>query len=239
MLTYLGDEADHYGRQRMFGSLGWGLAMFFVGIALDHSTAFPGHPCGPHEKERNYTICFAVFSVLMGCALITASQFKVSEKVLSFEKVCLCAGFFFLFCTLCDLMQVKRVWVFLYRDMCLYLCLYIPLLSPVSARTTYDTYLLFSVLLLGSIQWHELGRGERTSGQRTKTLEWAQDPNARTEIAEAEDWWSYWNNQGKAEFWIYLQNECPLKTFDSICLIQNSAWFSFVSVNQYFHEVSK
>ncbi|XP_047500797.1 major facilitator superfamily domain-containing protein 6-like isoform X2 [Penaeus chinensis] len=76
VLTYLGDEADHYGRQRMFGSLGWGLAMFFVGIALDHSTAFPGHPCGPHEKERNYTICFAVFSVLMGCALITATQFK-------------------------------------------------------------------------------------------------------------------------------------------------------------------
>ncbi|XP_066958533.1 major facilitator superfamily domain-containing protein 6 isoform X2 [Macrobrachium rosenbergii] len=76
VLTYLGEEADHYGRQRMFGSLGWGLAMFFVGIALDHSTAFPGHPCGPHEKERNYTICFAVFSVLMGCALITASQFK-------------------------------------------------------------------------------------------------------------------------------------------------------------------
>ncbi|KAG0711974.1 Major facilitator superfamily domain-containing protein 6 [Chionoecetes opilio] len=76
VLTYLGDEADHYGRQRMFGSLGWGLAMFFVGIALDHSTAFPEHPCKPHEKERNYTICFAVFSVLMGCAFITASQFK-------------------------------------------------------------------------------------------------------------------------------------------------------------------
>ncbi|XP_063878953.1 major facilitator superfamily domain-containing protein 6-like isoform X1 [Scylla paramamosain] len=76
VLTYLGDEADHYGRQRMFGSLGWGLAMFFVGIALDHSTAFPDHPCKPHEKERNYTICFAVFSVLMGCAFITASQFK-------------------------------------------------------------------------------------------------------------------------------------------------------------------
>ncbi|KAG7172105.1 Major facilitator superfamily domain-containing protein 6-like 1, partial [Homarus americanus] len=76
VLTYLADEADHYGRQRMFGSLGWGLSMFFVGIALDHSTAFPGHPCRPHEKERNYTICFAVFSVLMGCALITASQFK-------------------------------------------------------------------------------------------------------------------------------------------------------------------
>lgn len=94
MLTYLGDEADHYGRQRMFGSLGWGLAMFFVGIALDHSTAFPGHPCGPHEKERNYTICFAVFSVLMGCALITASQFKVSKKVEVLEMCAYVSVFF-------------------------------------------------------------------------------------------------------------------------------------------------
>lgn len=65
----------------MFGSLGWGLAMFFVGIALDHSTAFPNHPCGPDVKEKNYTICFATFSVLMGAALITATQinFKYEE----------------------------------------------------------------------------------------------------------------------------------------------------------------
>lgn len=59
----------------MFGSLGWGLAMFFVGIALDHSTAFSSHPCGgPQRFEKNYTICFATFSVLMGAALITATQ---------------------------------------------------------------------------------------------------------------------------------------------------------------------
>lgn len=65
----------------MFGSLGWGLAMFFVGIALDHSTAFPNHPCGPEKKEKNYTICFATFSVLMGAALISATQinFKYEE----------------------------------------------------------------------------------------------------------------------------------------------------------------
>lgn len=72
----------------MFGSLGWGLAMFFVGIALDHSTAFSSHPCGgPQRFEKNYTICFATFSVLMGAALITATQvrsarFPFSQKVL-------------------------------------------------------------------------------------------------------------------------------------------------------------
>lgn len=75
-LSHLGENMDHYGRQRMFGSLGWGVAMFFVGIALDHSTSFPNHPCGPYEKERNYTICFATFSVLMGCAFISATQLK-------------------------------------------------------------------------------------------------------------------------------------------------------------------
>ncbi|XP_044259089.1 major facilitator superfamily domain-containing protein 6 isoform X2 [Tribolium madens] len=74
VITLLGEDADRYGHQRMFGSLGWGLAMFFVGIALDHSTAFPNHPCGPDKKEKNYTICFAIFSVLMGAALITATQ---------------------------------------------------------------------------------------------------------------------------------------------------------------------
>lgn len=75
-LSYLAENTDNYGRQRMFGSLGWGLAMFFVGIALDHSTVFPDHPCMPHVRERNYTICFATFSVLMGCALIAATQFR-------------------------------------------------------------------------------------------------------------------------------------------------------------------
>lgn len=79
-LTVLGDDVDYYGRQRMFGSLGWGLAMFVVGIALDHSLAFPEHPCGEIETgEKNYTICFAVFSVLMSCAFITASQFTFSN----------------------------------------------------------------------------------------------------------------------------------------------------------------
>lgn len=82
VITLLGENADKYGHQRMFGSLGWGLAMFFVGIALDHSTAFPNHPCGPEKQEKNYAICFATFSVLMGAALLTATQinFKYDES---------------------------------------------------------------------------------------------------------------------------------------------------------------
>ncbi|XP_076165616.1 major facilitator superfamily domain-containing protein 6 jef isoform X2 [Ptiloglossa arizonensis] len=85
VITLLGEDADRYGHQRMFGSLGWGLAMFFVGIALDHSTAFPDHPCGPDIREKNYTICFAIFSVLMGAALITATQINFKYYVVDSE----------------------------------------------------------------------------------------------------------------------------------------------------------
>ena len=77
-LQYLGPtRTDLYGRQRMFGSLGWGIAMFVVGLLLDRSKAFTDHPCGQAgPDERNYTVCFAIFSVLMGCALIVATQLK-------------------------------------------------------------------------------------------------------------------------------------------------------------------
>ena len=35
-------RCDFNGRGRMYGSLGWGLAMFIIGIALDNSTYIPG-----------------------------------------------------------------------------------------------------------------------------------------------------------------------------------------------------
>lgn len=46
VLNLLGKEnADQYGRQRMFASIGWGLTMFFVCLTLDHSHTFTNHPC--------------------------------------------------------------------------------------------------------------------------------------------------------------------------------------------------
>ena len=38
VITLLGEEnQDKYGGQRMFGSIGWGLSMFIMGMVLDHS----------------------------------------------------------------------------------------------------------------------------------------------------------------------------------------------------------
>lgn len=79
-LGYLEDDVENYGRQRMFGSLGWGIAMFIVGIALDQADVFADHPCGHKQiHERNYMVCFAIFTVFMVCAFLSATRLKFKD----------------------------------------------------------------------------------------------------------------------------------------------------------------
>ncbi|XP_030008792.1 major facilitator superfamily domain-containing protein 6-A isoform X1 [Sphaeramia orbicularis] len=78
-LQYLGKARDRYGLQRMWGSLGWGLAMLLVGIWIDHThitVVIDGLGCIlPSYRLHNYQIAFIVFGVLMGLAFIVATQF--------------------------------------------------------------------------------------------------------------------------------------------------------------------
>lgn len=77
-LQYLGKHRDRYGLQRMWGSLGWGLAMLSVGIGIDYThteVLIDGKGCKPPEY-RNYQVVFIVFGVLMTMALIVATQFR-------------------------------------------------------------------------------------------------------------------------------------------------------------------
>ncbi|XP_055254581.1 major facilitator superfamily domain-containing protein 6 [Moschus berezovskii] len=77
-LQYLGKHRDRYGLQRMWGSLGWGLAMLSVGIGIDYThidVLIEGKGCKPPEY-RNYQVVFFVFGVLMTMALIVATQFR-------------------------------------------------------------------------------------------------------------------------------------------------------------------
>ncbi|KAL2087922.1 hypothetical protein ACEWY4_016750 [Coilia grayii] len=77
-LQYLGRHRDRYGLQRMWGSLGWGLAMLSVGIWIDHTRiSIPIEGVGCSEPEfKNYSIAFIVFGVLMGLAFIVGTQFQ-------------------------------------------------------------------------------------------------------------------------------------------------------------------
>ncbi|CAM4536999.1 major facilitator superfamily domain-containing protein 6 isoform X1 [Lepidochelys kempii] len=77
-LQYLGKHRDRYGLQRMWGSLGWGLAMLSVGIGIDYTrieVIIEGLGCKAPEY-KNYRIVFIVFGVLMSVALIVATQFR-------------------------------------------------------------------------------------------------------------------------------------------------------------------
>nr|DBA20108.1 TPA: hypothetical protein GDO54_015838 [Pyxicephalus adspersus] len=76
-LQYLGKHRDRYGLQRMWGSLGWGLAMLSVGIGIDHThiiVNIEGDGCVAPDY-KNYRIAFIVFGVLMSVALIVSTQF--------------------------------------------------------------------------------------------------------------------------------------------------------------------
>lgn len=83
----------------MFGSLGWGLAIFIVATILgkknpfkdffppstsnllDQSKSLTFFACGTSGPlEKNYTICFAAFSVFMTFALITATRFQFTYE---------------------------------------------------------------------------------------------------------------------------------------------------------------
>ncbi|XP_074856784.1 major facilitator superfamily domain-containing protein 6 [Carettochelys insculpta] len=77
-LQYLGKHRDRYGLQRMWGSLGWGLAMLSVGIGIDYTrieVIIEGLGCKAPEY-KNYRIVFIVFGVLMSVAFIVATQFR-------------------------------------------------------------------------------------------------------------------------------------------------------------------
>ncbi|XP_051998810.1 major facilitator superfamily domain-containing protein 6-B-like isoform X1 [Xyrauchen texanus] len=82
-LQYLGQHRDRYGLQRMWGSLGWGIAMLSVGIWIDHThitILIQGSGCILPDY-KNYMIAFIAFGVLMTSALIVATQFNFDNRV--------------------------------------------------------------------------------------------------------------------------------------------------------------
>ncbi|CAN9498161.1 unnamed protein product [Ophioblennius macclurei] len=86
-LQYLGKARDRYGLQRMWGSLGWGLAMLLVGIWIDHThlTILINNVNCSLPELHNYRLAFIVFGVLMGLAFIVATQFYF-EKIDQYQE---------------------------------------------------------------------------------------------------------------------------------------------------------
>ncbi|XP_028415338.1 major facilitator superfamily domain-containing protein 6-like isoform X2 [Dendronephthya gigantea] len=77
-LQVLDDETHKYGAQRYFGSIGWGVTAFVVGmlVSLNHDSSLA---CKGLD-DINYTPCFYAFGVMMLCSLVVAIPFKFRNE---------------------------------------------------------------------------------------------------------------------------------------------------------------
>ena len=50
--------------------------MFIMGIVLDYSNVWPDAKCKMNPGERNYNVCFFMFSLMMFIAFIVATQIQ-------------------------------------------------------------------------------------------------------------------------------------------------------------------
>lgn len=71
LLEVLGENRQFYGKQRLFGSIGFGVSSFIVGILLEHSRHLV---CG--DEYIDYMICFCAFGVMMFITLLITSSFE-------------------------------------------------------------------------------------------------------------------------------------------------------------------
>ncbi|XP_065053106.1 major facilitator superfamily domain-containing protein 6-like [Rhopilema esculentum] len=76
-LNYLGENKEKYGRQRMFGSLGWGSAMLVVGLVIDSMPSYV--VCGV-TISKDYTYCFYFFLGYMIIALAVSTRFTFKNE---------------------------------------------------------------------------------------------------------------------------------------------------------------
>ena len=87
VITLLGEQnQDKYGSQRMWGSIGWGVMMFFMGMVLDHSR-FEHSVCDLHDGQKNYNVCFSVFAFLMFLAFLVATQIPFRYSIVPSNNV--------------------------------------------------------------------------------------------------------------------------------------------------------
>jgi hypothetical protein len=80
-LTLLSGREHEYGKQRLFGSLGWGTGALLAGAVV---TAF--HYC-PYSDNINYVPIFYVFAVAMFLDLCVTSFFKFDSEKISKDAV--------------------------------------------------------------------------------------------------------------------------------------------------------
>lgn len=76
-IQLLGKDTHEYGKQAMWGSVGYGLTAFIVGASVSGQKTY--NPCSK-EMNTNFIPCFYVFAVYMLCAIAVATRFQYQPK---------------------------------------------------------------------------------------------------------------------------------------------------------------
>ena len=85
----LGKQTHRYGKQRLFGSLGWGLGAFIVGASLKTT-----HRCSISKNREvvDFIPAFYVFAVLMTLGLVVSLKFQFNSHKKAGQKRSLSVG---------------------------------------------------------------------------------------------------------------------------------------------------
>jgi MFS family permease len=76
-IQMLGKDTHEYGKQALWGSVGYGCTAFVVGASISGQKKV--NPCSK-EMNINYIPCFYVFTVYMFCATCVATRFKFQDS---------------------------------------------------------------------------------------------------------------------------------------------------------------
>lgn len=68
-----GDKPNHYGQQRLWGAVGWGLFTFVAGFLVDEMSK--------NQFKKDYTIAFYIVMINVILSIVVSYQLKVSTNL--------------------------------------------------------------------------------------------------------------------------------------------------------------
>jgi exosortase/archaeosortase len=72
LFSILGDQPSHYGYQRLWGAVGWGLFAIISGLLVDEFSK--------GQAQKDYTVVFYMMIILLSLDVIVSSRLKVSDR---------------------------------------------------------------------------------------------------------------------------------------------------------------
>jgi exosortase/archaeosortase len=71
LFSAVGDRPSHYGYQRLWGAVGWGVFAIISGLLVDEFSK--------GQAQKDYTVVFYLMIVLLFLDVIVSSRLKVSD----------------------------------------------------------------------------------------------------------------------------------------------------------------